>query len=197
MITKHFGTKEILATAMTRQAYNDYRGWDLPADENGDDAGYLVEYIDGGASNHPDHSGYISWSPADVFERSYQPETAMNFGHAIAAMKLGHKVARAGWNGKGMWVAITPGSTFSAACARDGHAAKHRADELNDESDSVAPSVTLLPHIDMRTADGSMNIGWLASQTDMLADDWQIIESRNQQMLEQDQTLPATEGFMA
>lgn len=172
--TLHFGTKQILALAMTRQAWVDYRGWDLPVDENGDDAGYLVEYVDGGASNHPDHAGYISWSPADVFDRSYQPASAMSFGHAIAAMKLGHKVARRGWNGKGMWVALTPGSSFNSDFAKPGHAAKHRADEIDA---GVLPDMTinLLPHIDMRTADGSMNVGWLPSQTDMLADDWQII----------------------
>lgn len=66
------GTKTVHATPMTRQAYNDYRAWTLPSDENGDDAGFLVEYVDGGKSNDSRHVGYISWSPADVFERSYK-----------------------------------------------------------------------------------------------------------------------------
>ncbi len=66
------GTKRVLATPMTRGAYNDYRGWTVPADEDPADAGYLVEYQDGGKSNHPAHAGYISWSPSDVFERSYR-----------------------------------------------------------------------------------------------------------------------------
>ncbi|AUR93218.1 hypothetical protein NVP1185O_31 [Vibrio phage 1.185.O._10N.286.49.C2] len=70
---KHIGIKVILATAMTRLAYNKYRGWELPADEDGSDEGFLVEYVDGGQSNHPGHEGYISWSPKDVFERAYQP----------------------------------------------------------------------------------------------------------------------------
>jgi hypothetical protein len=91
----------------------------------------------------------------------------MDFGDAIRAMKAGKKVARAGWNGKGMWVAMTPGSAFPAAGARDGHAAKHRAAEISNSD-----PIVLLPHIDMRAADGSMVIGWLASQTDMLAEDW-------------------------
>lgn len=68
----YIGTKKVAATPMTRQAYNDYRGWPLPADENGDDAGYLVEYVDGGKANDTRHVGYISWSPADVFERAYK-----------------------------------------------------------------------------------------------------------------------------
>jgi len=95
----------------------------------------------------------------------------MDFGDAIRAMKDGKKVARAGWNGKGMWVAYTPGGTFPKEFAKDGHAAKHRADEI------VAGEgwVVLLPHIDMRAADGSMVIGWLASQTDMLAEDWTVV----------------------
>lgn len=68
------GTKRVLAKPMTRGDYNLYRGWDLPANENGDDAGFLVEYVDGGQSNHPAHAGYISWSPASVFYKAYQAQ---------------------------------------------------------------------------------------------------------------------------
>lgn len=64
------GTKIINAIAMTRLAYNELRGWELPEDENGDDEGYLVEYLDGGQANHPDYAGYISWSPKAVFEKA-------------------------------------------------------------------------------------------------------------------------------
>ena len=67
------GTKRLTAQPMTRGAYNLYRGWECPADENPADTGYLVEYSDGGKSNHPAHAGYISWSPTDVFERAYKP----------------------------------------------------------------------------------------------------------------------------
>lgn len=63
--------KHVKASPMTRQVYNDLRSWVLPADENGDDEGYLVEYLDGGASNHPKYAGYISWSPKAVFEAGY------------------------------------------------------------------------------------------------------------------------------
>ena len=69
---------------------------------------FLVEYLDGGQSNHPSHIGYISWSPKGVFEGHYQNTVeGMSFGHAIEAMKLGYKVARTGWNGKGMWIALS------------------------------------------------------------------------------------------
>lgn len=65
------GTKVIHFVAMSRAEYNTYRGWELPSNENGDDNGYLVEYADGGSPNVPGHPGYVSWSPADVFERAY------------------------------------------------------------------------------------------------------------------------------
>lgn len=73
MNQRYIGTKIILALAMTRLAYNEYRGWSLPADENGADEGYLVEYTDGGAPNHPAHEGYISWSPKAQFDAAYLP----------------------------------------------------------------------------------------------------------------------------
>lgn len=55
----HIGTKLIKATPMTRQEYNDLRGWVVPSDENPADDGYLVEYIDGGSASHPSYAGYI------------------------------------------------------------------------------------------------------------------------------------------
>ena len=70
---KYIGTKEINALPMSRQEYNDFRGWKLPDDENGTDEGYLVEYLDGGKGNTPQYNGYVSWSPKDVFERAYKP----------------------------------------------------------------------------------------------------------------------------
>lgn len=97
-----------------------------------------------------------------------QSGEGLNFGQAIELLKTGHRVARAGWNGKGMWIAYTPGSEFAPEFAKAGHAAAHRAAEEPNEP------VRLLPHIDMRAADGSMVVGWLASQTDMLADDWLV-----------------------
>jgi hypothetical protein len=65
-MTKYIGVKLVTGEPMTRKEYNDYRGWDLPADENGDDEGYLVEYND----PMPDRKGYVSWSPKVVFENA-------------------------------------------------------------------------------------------------------------------------------
>lgn len=69
----YIGTKTLRAVSMTRGDYNELRGWPMPANEEKADAGYLVEYADGGQANHQDFKGYISWSPAGVFERSYKP----------------------------------------------------------------------------------------------------------------------------
>ncbi|MEY9718805.1 DUF2829 domain-containing protein [Sinorhizobium fredii] len=162
---EYYGTKRIAALLMTRLAYNEYRGWNLPSDENGADEGYLVEYQDGGAGNHPDHTGYISWSPKAQFEAAYQPINAMSFGHAIAALKAGERVARAGWNGKSMWLVLVPGST--GLTVEEGR-------PLAKAGLPIGTRFDYLPHIDMWTAQGNF-VPWLASQTDMLADDWMIV----------------------
>lgn len=69
----YIGIKMIKATPMNRADYNKYRQWQLPADENGEDEGFLVEYTDGGKPNVVGHAGYVSWSPKDVFEAAYKP----------------------------------------------------------------------------------------------------------------------------
>ena len=66
----YIGTKMIKAMPMNRKEYNDYRGWPIPADEEASDEGYLVEYMDG-PGNHPNHDGYISWSPKKQFDEAY------------------------------------------------------------------------------------------------------------------------------
>lgn len=155
-MSRYLGAKMVTATAMTRQEYNDYRGWSLPADENGADEGYLVESMDGGQSNHPGHAGYISWSPGDLFDKEYRPVSEMSFGLAVEALKHGRRVARSGWNGKGMWLKLVP----------------------KDLADAVAfqhAALDALPWIGMKTADDRF-VPWLASQTDVLADDWQIVD---------------------
>lgn len=73
----YIGTKQVTATPMTRLAYNKYRGRTVPADENGADAGYLVEYLDGGTPNHPSHDGYISWSPKAQFYNARSEAAAL------------------------------------------------------------------------------------------------------------------------
>lgn len=91
----------------------------------------------------------------------------LNFGQAIELLKDGNKVARAGWYGKGMWLALTQGSTIASENARSGATLKL--------AETGVSEITICPHIDMKAADGTIVIGWLASQTDMLAEDWQIV----------------------
>lgn len=94
----------------------------------------------------------------------------MNFGDAIAALKEGKRVARAGWNGKGMWLVLVPGQKDVAL--REG-SPYLRAIGVD------TPPIEILPHIDMWTTNSegrrAMLPGWLASQTDMLSDDWNIV----------------------
>lgn len=67
----YVGTKVVHAYPMTRGAYNDLRDWAVPEDEEATDEGYLVEYADSQTPNVEGYAGYVSWSPKDVFERSY------------------------------------------------------------------------------------------------------------------------------
>jgi hypothetical protein len=112
---------------------------------------------------YPD--GYVSWSPKDVFEKAYQPITAMSFSGALAALKAGKKVCRAGWNGKGMFLFFNPGSEVKVTEGRPLAA-----------SFPVGTECKMLPYIMMKTAALDLQfVPWLASQTDILADDWMII----------------------
>lgn len=130
MTQEYYGTKKITA-------------W--PQEKDGQ-SGYGVKYAD----------GYVSWSPKAVFEEAYQPLDALSFGHALAALKTGARVARAGWNGKGMWLRLVGAQNYEV-------------DAVRSESHSV------LPFIGMKTADNYF-VPWLASQTDVIADDWQVLE---------------------
>lgn len=146
------GVKLINAQPMTRLAYNKLRGWELPADERGEDEGFLVEYLDGGLANVPGFTGYVSWSPKGVFERSYRPCDGMTFGLAIEALKAGKRVARAGWNGKGMWLSFVPGVRMEGA-------------EVNNYN----------PSVEIKNVDGSMST-WAPSIGDSLAEDWCVVD---------------------
>lgn len=160
-MNRYIGVKQINAMPMTREEYNELRGWTVPADENPDDPGYLVEYVDGGKANTEQFKGYVSWSPKDVFERAYRVTEGMTFGLAIEALKQGAKVARAGWNGKGMWLFIIQGSNDIAKLHGYGF-----GEMLNEP--------TFRDAIFMKTVDNQI-VPWTASQSDVLAEDWVVI----------------------
>ena len=122
---------------MTRSDAESHLGRNVGGDKHGD--GYLVEY----------EGGYQAWSPKDVFDAAYRPTTGMTFGLAIEAMKAGKRVARDGWNGKGMWGEYVPAKDFSFS--------------------------ELLPHFVIKNTNNSFST-WVPSINDCLADDWQIVE---------------------
>lgn len=172
----YIGIKEIHATPMNRADYNILRGWELPANEDGADEGYLVEYLDGGQSNHPNYHGYISWSPKDVFERAYKPIVGMTFGLALEALKKGHKVARSGWNGKGMWLSLSADNLGGDPVVRYVDHDKFWSKNNSDFAFDQGGCAKVLPCITMKTADNCILMGWLASQSDMLSSDWEIVQ---------------------
>lgn len=132
MTHRYIGTKEITA-------------WEQEKDGQ---PGYAVKYAD----------GYTSWSPRDVFKAAYRvtegPAQFLTFGDAIHFLKAGKRVARHGWNGKGMWLEM------------------QRPDEH---------SKMTLPYLYLNYPNDSVNtpgarVPWLASQTDTLTEDWVVLE---------------------
>ena len=82
----------------------------------------------------------------------------MDFGMALKVLKEGKKVARKGWNGKGMWLALIRTEGYAVNCI--------------PECDR---DLVQLPWIGMKTADNKF-VPWLTSQTDVLAEDWGIVD---------------------
>ncbi|WP_432718981.1 DUF2829 domain-containing protein [Pectinatus frisingensis] len=115
--------------------------------KDGDADGYLVAYED----------GYRSWSPRLVFEKAYRHTNGMTFGLAIEALKMGKKACRKGWNGKGIFIEL------------------QRPDE---HSKMTSPYIFInTTGLQTNNPDAPKScVPWLASQTDMLADDWEIFE---------------------
>lgn len=89
-----------------------------------------------------------------------------SFGWALEHMKSGKRIARSGWNGKGMWLWLVREDEYSLTSP------------LSPETLPVAEALeagTMLPWIMMCTAQGDF-VPWLGSQTDMLAEDWEVVE---------------------
>ena len=95
----------------------------------------------------------------------------MRFGEALDHARTGKKIARRGWNGKNMYVYVKPGRLIPLE--------KWRAMMPSEEPTEVEKKkgyIVVLPHLDMMNADGERIIGWVASQMDMLIDDWYIVD---------------------
>ena len=162
----YIGTKRILARPMNLADYNEYRGWGLPSGENGSDAGFLVEHTDGGEANHSSHKGPVAWLPAPIFEKVFRAGD-MSFGLAIEALITGAKVARAGWNGKGIYLILIDDAIGVKRVGFNGEDCDIRLNQhIAIDTTGLQTDNTSAPRV---------VVPWIASQTDMLADDWGVV----------------------
>lgn len=145
------------AEPMTRGDYNKYRGWEIPADENPADEGYHVVYPD----------GYESWCPKAQFEAAGSPIDGMTFGQAIDACRYaGKKIQRANWNGEGQFVRFE-----NVLVSPSGEFVPGREEALQFNS-----CYFVFHFVNRKTGEKGIQVGWLASQADMYASDWRIVE---------------------
>lgn len=90
-----------------------------------------------------------------------------DFGRALQLLREGVRVTRQGWNGKGQFIALMPGYPDGVG-----------ANEVTVRAIGVAPGSTVVirPYLVIRAVDGSI-VPWLASQTDLLAEDWYSVSA--------------------
>ena len=149
---QYIGTKIIEAAPAIRKGGKVYDlTWPIPKSMEPEEPGYRVRYPD----------GYESWSPKDVFEEAYRPTDAMNFGLAIEAAKKGKRIARKGWNGKRQYVELATAISYTSPIGA----------VVNAEHDAIGNQALAF------VGTSGVQMGWLASQADMLAEDWMIVGS--------------------
>lgn len=149
---EYIGTKMIKVKPMTRGEYAELSGRNSIQTEKGEscsDEGYFIRYPD----------GYQSWSPKEAFENAYRKSGEMTFGHALEALKHGEKVARTGWNGKNQYIQLATCISYKTT---DGAI-------INAEHDAIGNKAIAF------VGTSGIQLGWLASQADMLAEDWEIV----------------------
>lgn len=149
---KYIGTKVIDAEESTRGEY--WESVKYPKEVrrgNPEQNGYLVIYPD----------GYVSWSPKEVFEAVYyKAAEGMSFGEAIEAAKAGHKISRKGWNGKGQYVELASSISYT----------RSNGEVVNADHSAIGNRAFAF------IGTSGVQMGWLASQADMLAEDWMLAE---------------------
>ena len=145
MTKKYIGTKIITAFEQ-----------DKKVGENGIERGYGVIYED----------GYQSWSPKETFDAAYRAiegdEQALTFGDAIHMLKMGAKVARSGWNGKGMFIYYVPADHYPA---RTEAAKSHFGGSL----------VPYNAYLAIKNVNETVST-WVPSINDCLAEDWIVVQ---------------------
>lgn len=99
-------------------------------------------------------TGYLAWSPKSVFDEAYRPIKGLSFSIALEMVKKGKSIQRSGWNGAGLVVKA----------------------QLPDENSKMSlPYLYIEYPLTAKTTPGA-RCPWLASQTDIMADDWSVIE---------------------
>ena len=148
---KYIGVKEIEAQQLTKAGFKAITGkkHEITSEDN-ETEGYFIVYPD----------GYESWSPQDVFEAAYRETTGLTFGLAVEAAKKGAKIARTGWNGVGMYGYYVPDTVRAP---------------LSDEEPTFDGMVRFRRHLMLKTAQNDI-AHWAPSGSDVLADDWMIVE---------------------
>lgn len=147
---QYIGTKIVEAAPAVKKGGKVYDlTWPIPRSMEPEEPGYRVRYPD----------GYESWSPKDVFEEAYRPTDAMSFGLAIEAAKKGKRIARKGWNGKRQYVELATAISYASPIGA----------VVNAEHDAIGNQALAF------VGTSGVQMGWLASQADMLADDWMIV----------------------
>lgn len=159
---KYLGVKIISAEPMSSSSFiNQVKNEDVPSNHLNMD-GYKVVYED----------GYVSWSPKDVFEKAYQPITCMTFGLAIEALKLGKKMTRTGWNGKELFVFMQVPSEINNEIVPK---MQSLPQSVKDEFVKRGGNISYSNQMAIVKPDNSIN-GWVPSVSDILAEDWLIVE---------------------
>ncbi|MBY0258795.1 DUF2829 domain-containing protein [Methylobacterium sp.] len=141
---------------------NPYR----PDEQRAADA-LLRQLPDVGTGDDPLGFLVASWEQFVVDRKATR---GLTFGQAIEQLKAGARVARDGWNGKGMWLSLS-GPLPGREIAFENFWSSNNAEYARANGGSA----TVLPCITMKTATGEILMGWLASQTDMLAEDWCVV----------------------
>lgn len=154
-MNKYLGVKLIQAELMDYEKIMEILSRPIEQRERGK-KGYFVRYED----------GYRSYSPKEVFEEAYRRIDNLTFGLALEALKKGYKVARKGWNGKGMFVVYQKGYPQGIPCNKQTAIAWGI-----DEGDLFRCE----PYLQIKMVNGSHAM-WVPSINDCLAEDWEILE---------------------
>ena len=125
------------------------RAWQSVGNHILGDEGYKIELND-----------YTLWSPKDVFEKYYHCMDGLPFGFAIEAVKNGFKAQRKGWNGKNQYIELATNVSY---INHDGETMNVNHEQMGNKSIAFVGT-------------SGTQLGWLASQADMLSEDWIILK---------------------